>query len=606
MALEGTRRRCFCRTKNSPRSGLAYGSLGAGIGQIGNPSSKASANVRCCKGGAEELIEGAVMNFLVWPPEVNSVLLLDGPGSGPMLAAATAWDGIGSELSSAANGFSSVTSDLAGHAWQGPASASMTNAVARYVDWLGDTAAQAEQSATHARAAATAYEAALAAIVDPGVITANRGQLVSLVSSNLFGQNAPAIAAAEADYEQMWAQDVAAMSGYHTGASAAVTQLASLEQALENPPGLPGEFARALGNGFVFVEREIQQTPATLASGFTQVANTVFGSIFGAPANPPFLATQSGTFTGGPSLATRIEEAALWPVKDFLGFSGLENQLGAPNSPLLSLFTGNIPGLSLFIGNSPPKFLPLLLGETVQHTTYDGMSVVQITPAHPDGNYVVAIHGGAFIFPPSIFHWLDYTVMAYQTGATIEVPIYPLLQQGGTAGTVVPAMAGLISTEIAQHGATHVSVIGDSAGGTLALAAVEYMVANHETVPSSMVLLSPWLDVGLTNPNIAFIQDPLLPVAPGQQIGKVWAGNLPENSPLVSPLYGSLRGLPPTYVYSGSLDSLAPDVLVLQQEAAVQGAPISFVLANGEIHDWVLLTVDGFQYWPQIDQELGI
>ena len=70
-----------------------------------------------------------------------------------------------------------------------------------------------------------------------------------------------------------------------------------------------------------------------------------------------------------------------------------------------------------------------------------------------------------------------------------------MLPQGGTAGTVVPEMAGLISTEIAAHGAPHVSVIGDSAGGNLALAAVEYLVANHETVPASMVLLSPWLDV---------------------------------------------------------------------------------------------------------------
>ena len=85
----------------------------------------------------------------------------------------------------------------------------------------------------------------------------------------------------------------------------------------------------------------------------------------------------------------------------------------------------------------------------------------------------------------------------------------------------------------------------------------------------------------------------------------MWAGNLPENNSLVSPLYGSLKGLPPTYVYSGSLDSVAPDALVLQQEAATQGAPISFVLANGEIHDWILLTPDGFQYWPQIYQELG-
>jgi triacylglycerol lipase len=573
-----------------------------------------AANVRGCtllRGAAEGLIKGAVMNFSVWPPEVNSILLLDGPGSEPMLRAAAAWDGIGSELSSAASAFGSVTSDLAGQAWQGPASASMTNSVARYVDWLGGAAAQAEQSAAQARAAATAFEAALATIVDPELVTTNRGQLVSLVTSNLFGQNAPAIAAAEAEYEQMWAQDVAAMSGYHTSASATIAQLGQWEQALENLPGPPGEFAKALENGFAVVQQEIQQTRTILATGFTQVSNTIVGSIFGAPAAPPFAATQVGTFTGGPSLATRFEEAALWPVKPFLAFSGLENQISTPNSPFLSLFTGNNPLLGLFIGNTPPELLPLLLGETVQHTTYNGMPVVQITPAHPDGNYVVAIHGGAFIFPPSIFHWLDYTVMAYQTGATIEVPIYPLLQQGGTAGTVVPQMAGFISSEVTAHGAPHVSVIGDSAGGNLALAAVEYMLQTNPggPVPSSMVLLSPWLNLAMTNPNIAYVQDPLLPLGPAQVLGKVWAGNLPVSNYMVSPLNASaqiLQELPPTTVYSGNLDILSPDVLVLQQEALAARAPFSFVLANGEIHDWILLTPDGFQYWPQIDQELGI
>jgi triacylglycerol lipase len=329
------------------------------------------------------------------------------------------------------------------------------------------------------------------------------------------------------------------------------------------------------------------------------VRNTLVTNIFGSPVTPPVPATLNPTFTGTPSLANRIEVAALWEVKDVNGVFGLDflTQL-APLAQSTGLF-------SLYFSNTPPKFLPFLLGETVQHTTYDGMSVVQITPAHPSGHYVVALHGGAFVLEPSIFHWLDYTVMAHQTGATIEVPIYPLLQQGGTAGTVVPEIAGLLSMEIAQHGAPNVSVYGDSAGGTLALAAVEYMVANNQTVPASMVLLSPALDVSFTNPNIAFVHDPLLNVGPLEQIGKEWAGNLPENDPLVSPLYGSLKGLPPTYVYSGSLDSLAPDALVLDQEAATQGAPISFVLASGEIHDWVLLSPDGFKYWPQIDQELG-
>ncbi|OBF59354.1 hypothetical protein A5787_21480 [Mycobacterium sp. 852002-50816_SCH5313054-b] len=521
----------------------------------------------------------------MFPPEVNSVLLLDGPGPGPMLEAAAAWDGIRSELSAAANAFSSVTSDLAGQAWQGPSSASMTNAAAGYVDWLGGAAAQAEASAAQARAAATAYEAALATIVDPGSITANRGQLVSLVISNLFGQNAPAIAAAEAEYERMWAQDVAAMGGYHASASATVAQLGQWELALEN---LPGEFVQAV------------------EGGFNNVATTVIGTIFGAPAAPPFSATQTGTFTGGPSLITRLEEAALYPVKPFLAFSGLQNYIESPSSPLLQLFTGDNPLLGIGLSNNPPRLLPLLLGETVQHTTYNGMPVVQITPAHPNGDYVVAIHGGAFIFAPSIFHWLDYTVMAYQTGATIEVPIYPLLQQGGTAGTVVPNMAGFINSQIGAHGAPHVSVIGDSAGGNLALAATEYMVTQGDPVPGSMVLLSPWLNLAMTNPNIAFVQDPLLPLGPAQVIGKEWAGSLPVSDPMVSPLNGSLSGLPPTYVYSGNLDILSPDVLVLQQEAATAGAPFNFVLANGQIHDWIILTLDGPQYWPQIDQELGL
>ncbi|MDT5257447.1 MAG: triacylglycerol lipase, partial [Mycobacterium sp.] len=316
--------------------------------------------------------------------------------------------------------------------------------------------------------------------------------------------------------------------------------------------------------------------------------------------------TQGAIFTGTPSLATRIEVAGLFGLQGFSGFLGpdLSTQLGQK-------VVG--PLLSLEFSNTPPKFLPLLLGETVQHTTFDGMPVVQITPAHPSGRYVVALYGGGFSIPPSFFHWLYYTSMANQTGATIEVPIYPLVQQGGTAGTVVPEIAGFISLEIAQHGAPNVSVIGDSSGGNLALAAVEYLVANNETVPASMVLVSPWLDVSMTNPNIAFVRDPFENsplisslLGSGQNIGPEWAGNLPEKNSLVSPLYGSLKGLPPTYVYAGSLDSLTPDAVVLQQEAATQGAPISFVFAKGEFHDWVYLTPDGFQLLPQIYQELGI
>jgi triacylglycerol lipase len=544
------------------------------------------------------------MNFSVWPPEVNSLLLLDGPGPGPMLEAAAAWDGVGSELSSAANAFSSVTSDLAGQAWQGPASSSMTNRAAGYVDWLGGAAAQAEQAATQARTAANAYEAALATIVDPGLVTANRGQLVSLVTSNLFGQNAPAIADAEAEYEQMWAQDVAVMGGYHANASAAVAQLGSWEQALENLPGLPGQIARAVANGAASASQQLQAAAATPAGGITQVVDNLVSEIFGSPASAAIPASQGAIFTGVPSLATRLETTALSGLQGVTGFLGIDVGSLTGGSLLTNPVLATL--LSPFISNTPPLPLTFLLGESVQQTTSNGITVVQITPAHPSGQYVVAIHGGSFTIPPSIFHWFFYAVTANLTGATIEVPIYPLVQQGGTAGTVVPAIAGIISAQVAQHGASHVSVFGDSAGGGIALASVEYEVAHGEPIPGSIVLISPALTPGQTNPNVGFVGDPLRFVEGSPTIGRQWAGNLSLNDPEVNPLNGSLSGLPPTYVYSGSLDSLGPNVILLQQKAAIQGAPFSFVLGSGEPHDWILLTPDGFRYYPQIFQELGI
>lgn len=184
------------------------------------------------------------MSFLVSPPEINSAQMHAGAGSEPMLAAAVAWDGLAGELGLAAGSFSSVTSGLASQAWQGPASIAMTAAAAPYARWLNVAATQAGGVAVQVKAVVAAYEAARAAVVHPLVVAANRNQMVSLVVSNLLGLNAPAIAAKEAEYEQMWAQDVTAMVGYHGGASAAAAQLTPWQQALQT---LPGQVAAAAG-----------------------------------------------------------------------------------------------------------------------------------------------------------------------------------------------------------------------------------------------------------------------------------------------------------------------------------------------------------------------
>ena len=153
------------------------------------------------------------MDFGALPPEINSGRMYTGPGSGSMLAAAAAWDGLAGQLRSTAASYSSAISGLTAD-WQGPSSVAMAAAAAPYAAWMSATAAQAEQTAAQARAAAAAYETAFAATVPPPVITANRAALASLLATNIFGQNTAAIATTEAQYAGMWARDAAAMYGY--------------------------------------------------------------------------------------------------------------------------------------------------------------------------------------------------------------------------------------------------------------------------------------------------------------------------------------------------------------------------------------------------------
>ncbi|WP_324291075.1 PPE family protein [Mycobacterium sp. Aquia_213] len=178
------------------------------------------------------------MDFGLLMPEINSGRMYAGPGSGPMLAAAAAWDELAAQLESSASGYFSEVSGLTGQTWFGPSSMRMAAAATPYVAWLQAAAAQAAQTSAQAYAAAAAYEAAFAMTVPPPMIAANRAQLMALVATNFFGQNTPAIAVTEAQYGEMWVQDATAMYTYAGDAEVAST-LAPYDEAPQttNPNG---------------------------------------------------------------------------------------------------------------------------------------------------------------------------------------------------------------------------------------------------------------------------------------------------------------------------------------------------------------------------------
>jgi PPE-repeat protein len=162
------------------------------------------------------------MSFMMFPPEINSGLMYSGAGSGPLTAAASAWEELAADLEATATSYQTVIGQLTGTTWLGPTSARVAASTAPFVDWLAGTAGEAAQTAAQARLAAAAYEGAFTSTVPPAVVAANRSLLAALVATNFLGQNTPAIAATEALYMEMWVQDGLTMDTYATISQQAV------------------------------------------------------------------------------------------------------------------------------------------------------------------------------------------------------------------------------------------------------------------------------------------------------------------------------------------------------------------------------------------------
>lgn len=238
-----------------------------------------------------------MLDFGLLPPEVNSGRMYTGPGPGPMLAAAEAWDGLAADLGFASSGYGATLAELTSGTWIGPTSLAMMAAVTPYVNWLATTAAQAEETANQARAAVAAYEAAFAMTVPPPAIAANRALLMALIATNFFGQNTPAIMATEALYAEMWAQDAAAMYGY-AGASAAASQVtpfaappqtATDEGTANQADAVAKAAATPASQAATAVQNAVASAPTSTQATTVPAATT--GTGVGTAATPP-------TFTG--------------------------------------------------------------------------------------------------------------------------------------------------------------------------------------------------------------------------------------------------------------------------------------------------------------------
>ncbi|RFZ14383.1 putative PPE family protein PPE29 [Mycobacterium marinum] len=264
------------------------------------------------------------MDFGALPPEINSARMYFGPGAEPMLTAAAAWGELAGELYATAASYQSVISGLTAGSWRGPASASMAAAAAPYIAWMSATAAQAEQTAAQAGGAAAAYETAFAMTVPPPVIAVNRSLLMSLIATNILGQNTPAIAATEALYGEMWAQDAAAMYCY-AGASATAAKVTPFTppQSIVNPAGLVGQgaaVAQATGTSVsTDAQAMLSQVISTVPTALQQLASPTSAMSSLSSLSPALSVTSSVGWISSAVLSNANQLHSLMPAVSAIG-----------------------------------------------------------------------------------------------------------------------------------------------------------------------------------------------------------------------------------------------------------------------------------------------
>jgi epsilon-lactone hydrolase len=227
---------------------------------------------------------------------------------------------------------------------------------------------------------------------------------------------------------------------------------------------------------------------------------------------------------------------------------------------------------------------------TIDRSVVEGFDVMTLHPraVTADGTHLVYLHGGAYVSELLGPHWAIIDALMRRTPVTVTVPMYGLAPQHTIDDAVV--FLDAVTAKLAAADPRRVVLAGDSAGGGLAVAyAQRQRDGGAGPDADAVVLFSPWVDVTMSNPEIAAIEprDIMLTSAALRVCGTWWAGRHDTTNPLVSPLYGDLGGLPPITTFQGDHDLFLPDVRRMHDSISRAGGANSLTVAAGGFHVYV-------------------
>lgn len=227
---------------------------------------------------------------------------------------------------------------------------------------------------------------------------------------------------------------------------------------------------------------------------------------------------------------------------------------------------------------------PKAFDRKLTEESYEGMPVLTINADGKRDRVLFYIHGGYYVHQMNAEHTTAINRLINATGAMAVVPIYPLAPFN-TAENSQEIMLGLFEQVRADNPDSKIILMGDSAGGGYALALAEILAERGLDQPDELILLSPWVDVTMSNPEIKDYErvDPMLTVTMGRMSGKAWAGELSTDDWHVSPINGDLSKLHNVTIFVGDRELFTPDDTLLYEKLA-DNESARLVVGHGQNH----------------------
>lgn len=241
------------------------------------------------------------------------------------------------------------------------------------------------------------------------------------------------------------------------------------------------------------------------------------------------------------------------------------------------------------------KRVPLLLNfqNEIEHHEIHGRDVYNIIPdEHKTAHHVIFFHGGGYANEASINHYLMINKFINAAKCTVTFVEYPLAPEA-TAYEAIKMAYDTYLEQLAQYATHRFAIMGDSAGGGLALALAMMIRDEKIKQPEKIILFSPWLDIALTHPQIPnrYHKDLILNIDALLRIGQIYAHDLPMDDYRISPKFGNLNNLGKILVLVGSDEIFYPDCIEFIHQNDIVGTTITGTVYEDMQHDFMVLPI---------------